>query len=235
MITLLHGNYSESSRKEFIRLKEESRAKDVRALNGATLDLTSLTQAIESHSLFSAKGGPAPDGRDVVIFIENLFGKLGRKTKLIESLTNSINKSSADIILWEDKEVGASVTKNLQQAKITLFKVPSLIFQLLDGIAPDAARLVLPLYTTVSQTEVPELIFAMIVRRIRQLILISDGIMPERLQGWQLTRLTRQAKLFTMDRLVSMYKQLLDMEFSVKNGSSPFTLKELTEQFLLEL
>lgn len=219
MITLLHGNYSESSRKEFIRLKNESKTKDIRLLDGKTLDPATLTQAIESHSLF---------GADTIVCIENLFGKLGRKTKLIESLAKIINKSSIDIILWEDKEVGITVLKNLSRAKITLFKVPSIIFQLLDGIAPGATIRVLP-------PEAPEVIFAMIVRRIRQLIQLRDNITPEGLQGWQASRLTRQAKLFTMNRLLYMYKNLLDMEFSIKNGSSPFTTTQLIEQFLIDL
>ncbi len=218
MITLLHGNYTESSRKEFIRLKKEAKAKDIRILDGRTLDSASLTQAIESSSLF---------GSDTIVFIENLFSKLGRKTKLIESLTKIINESAVDIILWEEKEVGAAVLKNLPHAKVTLFKIPSIIFQLLDSIAPGATRLVLP-------PEAPELSFAMIVRRVRQLIQLRDNITPEGLQGWQVSRLTRQANLFTIGTLLTMYRHLLDIEFSIKNGSSPFTLADLTEQFIYD-
>jgi hypothetical protein len=102
-------------------------------------------------------------------------------------------------------------------------------------MTPNAAIHVVPLYLTVHETEAPELIFSMIVRRIRHLIQLRDGIVPDTLQGWQASRLTRQAKLFTMDRLVAMYKRLFDMEFSVKNGSSPFTISQLIEQFLVDL
>jgi len=219
MITLLHGSFSESSRKEFVRLKSEAKAKDLRLLDGRTLDPTALTQALESHSLF---------GDDTIIFVENLFGKLGRKTKLIESLAAIINESSADIILWEDKEVGVTVLKNLPKAEVKLFKTPAIIFQFLDQPS-------LKLYSAVIENEAPELVHAMLARRIRQLIQLADNVVPEGLQGWQASRLTRQAKLFTMDRLLTMYKNLLDMEFSIKNGSSPFTLAQLTEQFLFDL
>jgi hypothetical protein len=219
MITLIHGNFVESSRKEFVRLKADAKAKDVRVLDGRTLDPAALIQALESRSLF---------GGDTIIFIENLFGRLGRKQKLIESLAAIMNTSSNDIILWEDKEVGATVLKNLPQAKVSSFKVPAVIFQLLDGLAPGTPIRVLP-------AEAPELIFAMIVRRVRQLIQLYDGVVPIGLAGWQLTRLTRQAKLFTMDRLLTMYKNLLEMEFSVKNGSSPFTISQHIEQFLVDL
>lgn len=218
MITLLHGNYSESSRKEFIRLKEQAKDKDIRVLDGRTIDPASLTQATESNSML---------GGDTAVFIENLFGKLGRKTKLIEQLSKIINESSVDIILWEDKEMNTAVLKSLPKAKIVLFKIPSVIFQFLDGITPHSVRRVLP-------PESPEILFFMIVKRIRQLIQLHDGITPEGLAGWQAARLTRQAKLFTLDTLMVMYKKLLDMEYSVKNGSSPFTLAELIEQFLYD-
>lgn len=228
MITLLHGSFSEASRREFIRRKDEAKVKDIRSLDGRTLDQGALTQALESHSMF---------GSDTIVFIENLFGKLGRKVKLIEQLCHILTSAgtSVDIILWENKEMGATVLKSLPGADVEQFKIPSVIFQILDGLAPSGSPRILPLYTTLVQTEAPELIFAMIARRIRQLIQIQDGVIPEGMQGWQATRLTRQAKLFTMDRLLSMYKRLLDMEFSIKNGSSPFNLAQLTEQFIIDL
>jgi hypothetical protein len=219
MITLLHGNYSEASRKEYIRLKSEAKGKEIRALDGKTLDPAALTQALESNSLF---------GGDTIVFIENLFGKLGRKVKLIESLSVILNNSSADIVLWEDKELGVTVLKNLPKAKVTAFKIPSSIFQFLDGIVPDAKMPVLP-------SEPAELVFAMLVRRVRQLIQIKDTVTPEGMQGWQAARLTRQAKLFTMERLVGLYKTLLDCEYATKNGSAPFTMSQYIEQILVDL
>lgn len=228
MITLLHGNYAESSRKEFIRLKNEAKAKDIRSLDGRTLDPSILTQAIESHSLF---------GGDTIVFIESLFGTLGRKARRIEELCRILTRAgeSSHIVLWEDKEVGVTVLKSLPGANVTLFKIPSVIFQLLDGITPEATNRVLPLYMDLRETEAPELIFAMIVRRVRQLIQLRDGVAPVGLAGWQASRLTRQAKLFTIGTLLTMYKTLLDMEYSIKNGSSPFSINQYIEQFLLDL
>lgn len=219
MITLLHGDRTDLSRAEFNRMKSEATGKEIRVLDGRTIDQANLTQALESDSMF---------GGDTVVFIERLFGKLGRKTKLIESLASIIKASSADIVLWEDKEVGVTVTKSLGNADVRLFKSPPLIFQFLDHPS-------VKIYQQVVETDAPELVFSMLAKRFRQLIMIKDGVMPEGVSGWQAGRLTGQAKLFTMDRLIGMYTQLLVMEYSIKNGSSPFTLQQLTEQFLLEL
>lgn len=219
MITLLHGDQIEASRAEFTRIRESATGKEVRTLDGRTIDPAALTQALESSSLF---------GGDTVVFIEQLFGKLGRKIKLIESLAKILNSSSADIVLWEDKEVGASVLKSLEKANVRLFKTPAIIFQFLDHPT-------LPVYGKLVETEAPELVHSMLAKRIRQLIQLQGGVVPNGLQGWQASRLTRQAKSFTMDRLLAMYKNLCDMEFSIKNGSSPFTLRQLTEQFIIDI
>lgn len=214
MITLIHGDDTQSSRTEFIVLKK--RGGEVRSLDGRTLDEAALTQALTSESLF---------GGNVTVCIENLFGKLGRKTKLIESLTAIIKKSDVDVVLWEDKELGSLVLKNLGNVNVRLFKLPTVLFQFLDSLT-------LPLYQKLDK---PELVHAMLVRRVRQLIQIRDGAIPTGLQSWQAAKLTRQAKLFTMNRLLSMYQKLLAIEYSVKSGTSPFTLRQATEQFLLNL
>ncbi len=214
MITLLHGDNIEASRDEYVKRKKYASV----ILDGRTIDEASLIQAVESESLF---------GGEKLVCIENLFGKLGRKTKLIESLAKIIRESEATVVLWEDKEVGATVLKNLGKADIKLFKLPTIIFQFLDHPTFE-------LYQKLMETEAPELIHSMLAKRIRQLIQIRDGQIPVGLQGWQSAKLTRQAKSATMDRLLFMYKKLLEMEFSIKNGSSPFTLQQLTEQFLLD-
>jgi DNA polymerase III delta subunit len=229
MITLLHGDYIEASRNELVRLKEKSHGKEIRELDGRTIELSSLTQSLESTSMF---------GGDTVVIIERLFGKLGRQTKKIESLGQIISRASGtiDVILWEDKEVGKTVIKYLgDTVNVRLFALPVYIFQLLDGLKPDNAAALLSLYENMKHTDAPELIFSMIVKRVRQLIGIMDGGAPEGLAPWQAARLTTQAKSFTMEKLLSMYELLHTIEVHIKTGMSPFTMTELTEQFLISL
>lgn len=226
MITLLHGDQTELSRAEFNRLKNAAKGKEIREIDGKSVTEATLVQALESESMF---------GGNTVVFIERLFGSLGRKTKLITSLAATIRNSSAAVVLWEEKEVGVTVIKNLGKADVRLFKMSPLIFRFLDALRPGASEKILPLYRELIQQDAPELVGSMFARRIRQLIQLADGVTPEGLAGWQAGRLTQQAKLFTMDRLLFMYKKLRDSEFSIKNGSSPFTLSQLTEQLILEL
>lgn len=229
MLILLHGDRIEASRAELNRIKQTSKGKEIRQLDGRNLDKTALTQTLESGSLF---------GGEILVIIENLFSRIGKKVKLVEELAKIISSSAknTDIILREDKEVGTSVVKNLgSSAQVKLFKTPAIIWQFLDGLAPNRERILIPIYQQLIENEAPELVFTMIVRRLRQLIQLRDGVTPEGLAGWQASHLTAQAKLFTMHTLLSMEKKLLDIEYSIKTGSSPFTLSQHLEQWLISL
>jgi len=217
MITLLHGDDTTASRNELNHLKN---GREVRQLNGKTLTDTMLVQALESNSLF---------GGNTLVVIENLLS--GKKLKFAEI----IKKAPTDVILWESKEVGVANVKSLGSANIQLFKIPIALFQFLDSLHPGSVKTTLVLFQKSLTTHSPELIFTMIVRRLRQLIQVADGVTPEGLQSWQVSRLTSQARSFTIDGLTRLYRKLLDMEYSIKTGASPFTLKQLLEQYIIDL
>lgn len=229
MITLLHGNQAELSRQELINLKQKARGKEIRILDGRTLDAGTLTQALESASLF---------GGDTIVIIENLTRYNAKKTKLLDELAGIIssNAKSTDIILWEDKELSAvQINRFGKDIQLRLFKSPIVLFQFLDGLKPDSASSILSLFEKAVEKDAAELLFTMIVKRFRHLLIVKDGGTPDGMSPWQSARLTSQAKLFTMDKLVSMYKNLLKIEYSIKSGASPFTMKEHLEQWLIEL
>lgn len=227
MIFLLHGDDIESSRKELNRLRTGAKGKEIRSLDGRNLTDTALTQALESGSMF---------GGDTLVIIENLFGKLGKKQKLVSELAEVINRSAqTDIILWEDKEVGSTVQRSLKGATVQLFKTPIALFQFLDSMRPGNANIGLALFQKTLTTHASELVHTMVIRRMRQLIMLKDNVTPDGLQGWQADRLTSQAKSFRMEKLLDMYKKLLDIEYSIKSGSSPFTLTQQLELWLINL
>lgn len=228
MITLLHGDYIEASRNELTRLKEKAQGKEIRVLDGRTIELSDLTQSLESTSLF---------GGDLVVVIERLFGKIGKFPKKIEQVASIVAKNgTTDILLWEDKEIGATPIKHLgRDVTVRLFKLPVFIFQLLDGIRAGNAKQLLTLFSQIQETDAPELVFSMVVKRVRQLIQIADGVAPEGVAPWQLGRLTTQRKSFTMGELLLHYAALHDAEVRIKTGVSPFTMAQHLEQFFISL
>lgn len=226
MITLIHGDNIEESRKVLNALKEKFKERDIRVLDGTSVDLTTVSQAVHSDSLF----GKAP----LVVF-GNALSVLGKKVKRLEQFVEIINASRSDIILWEGKEVSTSILKYFRKADIKLFKIPVIIFQFLDSLAPNRSTYLLNTYQKLEETQVTEVIFLMISRRFRQLLMISDGVVPDNMQLWQLQKLKSQTKLFDKTIVHQLYAKLLDIDVSIKSGASPFALGSHIRQFLVSL
>jgi len=228
MITILHGDNIVASRAELNRLKEAAKDKEIRDINGKNLDEATLRQAVESSSLF---------GDTLCIVIEQLFTNLGRKEKLIKLYASIIMDASKinEIILWEPKELGKTAISLFPSTSIKLFKLPAVIFEFLDALRPQNQKNLLTIFDALVKTEAPELVLYMIESRVRQLIQLKDGVMPNKMSPWQQSRLTNQGKSFTMDKLLVMHKKLIDLEYSFKNGTAPFTLSQLIIQFILNI
>jgi len=228
MLIILHGDNIVASRAELNRLKEAAKDKEIRDINGKNLDETSLRQAVESSSLF---------GDTLCIVIEQLFSNLGRKEKLIKLYASIIQEAAKqnEIILWEPKELGKTAISLFPSTSIKLFKLPAVIFEFLDALLPHNQKSLLTIFDGLVKTEAPELILYMIESRVRQLIQLKDGVMPNKMSPWQQSRLTNQGKSFTMDKLLVMHQQLIDLEYSFKTGTAPFTLSQLIIQFILDI
>lgn len=227
MITLIHGDNIEASRNELNRMKNMAGGREIRSIDGKNLDDGMLTQSVESSSLFS--GG-------TLVIIEHLFGKIGKQTKRIAAYATILNNAKdMDIILWEDKELGSTIVKQLPGATIRLFAIPPQIFAFLDGIRPGNTTFLISVYQKLIKEDAPELVFAMLSKRIRLLIQLNDHVTPVGVSPWQIGRLTTQTKSFTMEQLTDFYKKLHDIEVELRTGNAPFTLAQYTELLLINL
>lgn len=227
MITILHGENIQESRNELNRLKSTYRESDIRFVDGKRADENILRQATESSSLF---------GEPVTVIIEQLFAPIGKKQKTIKAYAAILSEAGKEntIIIWENKELGKTVLSGFPNANVRFFPLPKTLFSFLDGIKPNNQRQTFAFLERALETQAPELLFFMLTVRIRQLIQAKDGIMPEKTSAWQYARLTNQAKFFTMEQLRTMHTNLLSIETSIKSGTTPFTMKQHIQEFLLE-
>jgi DNA polymerase III delta subunit len=229
MLTIIHGDDTDASYKELTKLRAGMQATDVRVLDGKGLTAAELTSALQSSSLF---------GGEVSIVIERLLSSINKKSKDWSELVTIINTSvdTADVLLYETKELDkTTLGKFGKNMTVHSFMVPRIIFEFLDGLHSGNATESLVKFQTIVAHDPAEIVFAMIVKRFRHLIQLTDGITPDGLAPWQAGRLTRQARFFTMEKLVSMYKKLAAIELAVKTGTSPFTLSKHINQFILAL
>lgn len=229
MLYLIHGDNTEAARNKLIELKAAAKSKEIRELNGKRMDANATVQALESLSLF---------GGEVMVVIEGFIGAAKKREKAFAATLTQLVRASenADIVLYEEKEVDKSTLTKLGPAcQSMLYKTPVIIFQFLDSLRPGNAKASLLLFRQVVMREPAEIVFVLMIRRIRQLMELTDHMIPDGLQSWQADRLTSQSRQFTIDKLVVMHKSLLDADIALKTGSSPFTLAQRIEQILISL
>ena len=226
---LIHGDQVEASREKLLMLKRDVKAQEIRELTAKRLEPTALIQALESPSLF---------GGGVLVVIEGLLtGARKREKSFAETITRLVAASEdIDVALYEEKEIDKTTVAKLgPRAHVFLFKTPTVLFQLLDNFRPGNANASLRTLHEVIERQPAEIVFALLVRRVRQLIQCADGVTPDGLQSWQAARLTSQARHFTMEQLVAMHAQLLEIDIAIKTSSSPFTLAQQLEQLVIAL
>ena len=220
MISILHGDNILASRHLL-----QSRIKDFKSkqfeelkLEGKEINLTDLIQAIESKSLLS---------QNKFLVIENFFSNpsISLKKQFLEYFFK--NKPVIEIILWEGKLLSGETQKKWSKvAKLLEFKISTAIFKFVDSIKPNNAKVMLACLNECLKNEEAELIFYMMVRQLRLLILAKDGVnnlstMPE----WMRGKFLRQSQSFTKEELMEIYKKLLEIDAGQKTGKAVVPLR----------
>lgn len=228
MITLFHGDHVSASRKALIDAKVADAEAEIVELDGKSLQDSDLIQALESGSLFATKR---------LIIVENFFSPIGKKLKEVKRRGQLLaDRSDADIIVWEPKAVGKSVVGALgKNARVNEFKTPVVIFQFLDGFVPADSSKLIDLLNSALEYDAPELIFALLVRRVRELLQIVGGVTPVGLAPWQVTKLRQQASQFSTEMLMNAHRGLTAIEYEIKTGQSATPLQSRLQRFMITL
>jgi DNA polymerase III delta subunit len=231
MITILHGENVLASRNILESVKNQHNGSEIITLDGRKINLTEVKQALEASSMFTV-------GR--LVIIENLLS--GRKNKNQEEILTYLGKNPprVELILWEGEEVSKSLLSKVPPAKITLFRPEPVLFKFLESIRPESTEEMLTLLARCIRVKPPEIIFYMLVRQFRLLLLVKDRITSgveelDRLADWQKERLARQAKYFSPKQLLDIYHQLLEIDSQQKTGQNAFDLTKTLELFLTNL
>lgn len=229
MIGVLHGESIVQSRRELSEQIEKAKKNflEIVSFEGKQISLNDLILALEGKSLFK-------DER--LIIIENLFSlpKSKDKEKIIETLKQNPEKN---VLIWEGKELSKEIiSKYSPELTFQLFKLPSVIFKFLDSLKPGIKKDNLENFHLCLQQEDPEMIFAMIIRQIRLLILVKEGEkFLSGLASWQKRKLISQGKLFDLKLLANLYQKLLEIDYQQKTSQSPFDLTSSLDLLISEI
>jgi len=226
MITLIHGEDITASRNSLGRNADGFSGEVIR-VDGKSATAELLTQAVMSQSLLNSSK---------LVVVESLS-----ENKTLFSKLPPLD-SKDDILFWENKQLTPGQIKTFQAAfqalKIQNFPISSGAFKFVESLAPKPQKTTLKLFQDYNQQEISEIIFTMIVRQFRLLILATNSSGADefvKLAPWQQEKLKSQAKLFTNDQLKDAYRKLLKIDYEVKNGLSLSDLTGSLELFLLEL
>ncbi len=222
MIYILHGDDNVASRKFLNDLVEGFK---ITNLEGKTLRLPEFEESLVSTDLFGDKKA---------VIVENLLSKNLRKKDFIKFLND--NPPSVQLILWEDKKILKTSIAGLKSVTVRDFFLPSYYFQFLDSFVPSNNKGALKLFHTLQDSYAPEQLFFSLIKRIRSLVILSQGeknLELAKMSPWQLSNLQKQLKLWRQDSLLIFYKKLLSTEIKLKTGKLPTTLSKHLDILIL--
>jgi DNA polymerase III delta subunit len=198
------------------------------------ITLTKLQLDVQSQGFFSQKR---------LLIFQNIFlhqvnrGKISEKVKdLLGYLSQPTTKTfETDILFIEnDSNKKKYYEQFFPQAVYKSFKLSPNLFYFLDNCWPNNWTKCSGYYQKSLSDNAPELVFHMLKRRIRELILLLNNDLRGNYQPWQLAKLKSQAKYWTSNKLLEIYKTLYRIEKNVKTGQTPLDFDK-SLQILLSL
>jgi len=156
------------------------------------------------------------------------------------------------VILWESKEIDKKQIAKLKKATTKLFSYPKTLFQLLDAVQPHNGKNIINLFHQTLQTEAVELILFMLTKQVRILLALTDNgkTSPnpllkgegndsidevKRIQSWQMGKLQKQAKLFSVAQLKYMHSKLYEFDLGYKTGGLAMPLESSLDFFFASI
>ncbi len=223
MLTIICGEDSAKSREYLQSLLGDYRKKSVAHEYVTKDDLVRLSNTeLQSMDLF---------GNASVYVIENLNKVLGRKSAKDThwNALEAINKNPNVVLIDWERETASRDLRIGKMGAVKEFKPAANVFQFVEAASPGNLTTFLKLLNNVATPQNDMLIYILLVRHIRNLVLLAIGDPPASLPPWQRGKLASQAKAWDAKQLTDFYDKLLAIEVSLKTGKSIYSLKESVE------
>ncbi len=205
-IYIYHGDDSFQSRRELTN-----------ALKGYPQVKRFEGKDISSEGIIQASGGLFSQG-NVALVLEKLFS-LGKNQ--FKEVNKYIEKLSPDydFFIWQGKRLYPNQIKKIaDKPKVNEYKLPNTIFKLLDSIGKSNHNQLLTLLQGSFQTHPPEVIFYLVQKRLRKMILAKEDSEYLTGAGWQKRNLYNQVKGISTDLIADWYKKTVIIEYKNKTG-----------------
>ncbi len=225
MLMIICGEDSVSSRDYLIQLQESYKSKNFEIVKVRPEEL--------EQTVLSLSNSPSLFGQERILVTENLNKRISRKTnvKLFELLEKIGKDPTIEVIDWEDSLSQREINPHTKAfgVRVKEFKPEKNIFQLLDSCYPSNMKTFIFLLNQLSNPKKEMFIFIMLVRHIRNLILLKSGSNLSQLQPWQRNKLVAQTKQWSENNLTSFYDKLVAIDIATKSGKNSFGIKNSLE------
>ena len=228
MLKVIHGENQVASRKKLVEFIEQAKQqkKEVVSLSAERLDRAKLEAALLSKSLF---------GHEKLLVIEGLYSL--PKSKKKDEFIDLISSASIETILWDKKLLTKTDFKKLpSNLENYEFKVTPKMWAFLDTLSPNpkAKTSMLKLFKESVESDSSEFVFLMIARQIRILIQIKEN-QPPKVAPFMLSKLNKQAKEFSLEKLLNLHKQLYLIDQKQKLSTGLLSLESELDLLLFNM
>jgi len=205
-----------ASRKYFIDLKNEYIKKDYEMQEIVANQIADIDRWMgESVGLFSSKA---------VFITQNLNKTISRKTSDKKSIELLAKNKEVIILDWEEGLTGREI-KIAKLVTLKEFKLDQSIFKLTDACYPGNLAKFCNILDALPNKIEDGFIFFMLLKHLRNLILVKSNQKPARMMDWQIWKLQKQAKYWSFDNLITFYESLQRIDVKIKTSSNPYSLR----------
>lgn len=222
MLTIVCGEDSIASRNYFLEQEKNFRGKNFEIVNVDYKQVFELDDAeASSSSLFDQKRIYFTSGLN-----KKALKKLNQKNE--KTIMKIVASKVIQLFDWEE-DVTSRDLKSIKGVNIKEFKPSQNIFKLLDSCYPGNLKTFVSILNTVSQSTEDILIFIMLARHIRNVLITKTGEKLPKLMSWQIAKFANQAKYWKEENLINFYQGLHRIDVNSKTNGTPYSVKEAIE------
>jgi len=148
------------------------------------------------------------------------------------------SESSKTCVLWESRTLTKPMLKAFieQGAIVKEYPISQTLFRWLDSLSTEqnTKKMQLTLLASTLQQENEFIIFTMLCRQIRLLLEVKTGGMPK-VAPFILTKLQKQARVFTEAQLLAAHKKLYTLDLQMKSSKGYLSVPAQLDLFVLAL
>lgn len=165
---------------------------------------------------------------------EQIFETISKNSKKKESLITKLTSLKIPVIDWEEKSFSQKEKTSFPQFKFLSFELPVAIFNFLENIKPNNPKTNYLLYQKALSQKDPEFIFYMLIKHLRNLLLVSEN-QTQYFFPWQVAKIKKQLSFFPKEKIIKIYHQLLEIDYQQKRSLLPGSLKSSLDLLISSL